>query len=114
MIWVSLAILPEPPVAKLPAVRPIQFDGRLGGVAAILLVSSEQVLANYCWRPVVQTAVRAFGILFLPPAFDLSLRIRQMQEPICIEALVPESSIEALCVTVLHRFPRLDMANRNP
>ena len=71
MLLVPLAIPPEPPVAiisrctaahsrqgragfarrsePLPAstdVRPTQLDGRLGGVAAILLVSSEQVLAN--------------------------------------------------------------------
>ena len=41
----AVARLSEPLPANT-AVRPHQLDGRLGGVAAILLVSSEQVLAN--------------------------------------------------------------------
>jgi len=53
--------------------------------------------------------MRPLRIVFLSPAFDLPFHIRQVQEPLRVQTLVPESSIEALHMTVLHWFSGLDM-----
>ncbi len=45
---------------------------------------------------VVEATVRTHLIVVLPPLFDLLLGVLQRQEPMLIEALLPQSPIERL------------------
>ena len=81
-------------------------------MASILLVSSEQILANSVRRPVSQTAVWPLSVVFLSPSFDLPPRISQIHEPVRVQAFVSEASVEALNMAVLHRLSRVEYERR--
>jgi hypothetical protein len=59
-----------------------------------------------------KTAVRARGVVTDAPRFDRAPRIGETEEPVLVQALVPESAIETLDEGVLHRLPRPDEAQR--
>lgn len=52
--------------------------------------------------------MRTVGVVGPAPAFDLELSVLQGKEVVLVEALDPESPVEALDVGVLHRLPRLN------
>jgi hypothetical protein len=60
-------------------------------------------------RAIAKAAVRPFGIVFLAPRLDLLSRIRHVQKPVCIQALIAQPAVEALHISVLHRLSRLNM-----
>lgn len=66
------------PCPRAPSCDLLNSTGGSGGLAAILLVSSEQAFANSVWRPVVQAAVRPIPVVFLPPVFDLGFGVREV------------------------------------
>jgi hypothetical protein len=51
--------------------------------------------------------VRPVLIVVLSPAFQLLSGIVHVPEPVCIQALIAQSSVEAFHLSVLHRFARL-------
>ena len=51
------------------------------------------------------------GIILLPPCFDLAPCISQSGEPVEVQALIPELSLEAFDKGILHGFPRIDVDN---
>src|SRR5207248_1885721 len=59
-------------------------------------------------RAVAQSAVRPYLVVVLPPFLDLDLRLVQIHKPVLVQAFVPQTSVEALDVTVLHRLSRCD------
>jgi hypothetical protein len=58
--------------------------------------------------------VRPSDVVLDSPRFDRAPRIREMHEPALVETLVPKSPVEALDITVLNRFARLDELHRDP
>ena len=47
--------------------------------------------------------MRTLSVVFLSPGFNLVSGIGQIHEPVRVQAFIPESSVEAFHVTVLHR-----------
>jgi len=58
--------------------------------------------SKFQWRQVSQTTVRAFTLVLLSPRFDLFLGIGDIREPVGIQALVPQTPIEAFHAAALH------------
>lgn len=56
---------------------------------------------------VVQGTVWPSVVVFLPPILQLLSGIVHVPEPVCIQALVAQSSVEAFHLSVLHWFARL-------
>jgi hypothetical protein len=50
--------------------------------------------------------VRTALVILPPPPFDLGLCIGQRQEPVCIEALVTQSTVEGFDKGIVGRFAR--------
>ena len=48
------------------------------------------------WRQVVQRTMGTLAVVIESPSFDLTSRITQTREPVGIQALVPQSAVEAL------------------
>src|SRR5205085_12605916 len=61
------------------------------------------------WRAIAQTAVRSLVVILFSPVRDLRPGIGQVTKAAGIQTLIPQSSIEALHVAVLHRSPRLNV-----
>jgi hypothetical protein len=59
-------------------------------------------------RLIIQTTVRPFLIVFLPPGFDDDFGFLQRCELVLVQTLIPELAIEALAEGVLDRLTRLD------
>lgn len=55
---------------------------------------------------IAQRAVRALGVVELPPLLDQHPRFSEIAEPLPIQALVSELAVEALHKAVLPRTPR--------
>src|SRR5215831_2277044 len=72
-------------------------------------ISIAQCASELGRRPVVERAMRALAVVLLLPVVQGCSYIIQCSEPVCVEALVAQPSVEALYVTVLHRAPRLDV-----
>src|ERR1035441_1390727 len=70
-------------------------------------------LPELLWRSVVERAVRTFAVVLLPPACQGIPYIIQRTEPVCVEALVAQSPVEALDMAILHRPSRLDVHQPN-
>ena len=51
-----------------------------------------------------QGSVRTALIVMPPPRLDLALRVRQRQEPVCVEAFVAQSAVEGLHECVVGRL----------
>src|SRR5271163_4799512 len=60
-------------------------------------------------RSIAQRTMRAFPVIFPPPVCQSRAHIVQGAEPACVQALVPQPSVEALHIPVLHRPSGLDM-----
>ncbi|ERS84667.1 hypothetical protein Q672_19275 [Marinobacter sp. EVN1] len=52
--------------------------------------------------------MRALLIVVQAPVADFFSGVSEIPEPMFIQALIPEFSVKALDVSVLHRFPGLD------
>ncbi len=65
-------------------------------------------LGKLCWRQVGQRTMRALGVVLDTPGFDRRLRVRQRQEPVFVQALIAQSSIETFHVGVLVRLAGSD------
>src|ERR1039457_2697953 len=68
----------------------------------------------WCWRrlcrgPVGERTVRALAVVLHPIVIQRAPNIIQSPEPAHIQALIAQSSVEALYVAVLHRPTWLDM-----
>ena len=70
------------------------------------------MLAMQCgvlgWRHAPAAAVRPDLVVILAPGGDSRPRLGQGFEPVLVQALIAELSVEALDVAVLHGFPGLD------
>lgn len=55
--------------------------------------------------------MRSLGIVHLPPCFDLFSCVSKGSEPVKVQALISELSLEAFDKAILHRFPGIDMDN---
>lgn len=53
--------------------------------------------------------MRSVFVVVLAPILQLFGGIRKAQEPVCIQALIPEAAVEALDETVLHWLAGLDV-----
>ena len=49
-----------------------------------------------------------FAVVVLLPILDDRAGVLQVQEPVAVEALIPEPAVETLNVGILHRFSRFD------
>src|SRR5262249_10696497 len=66
------------------------------------------LLRKLAGRPSAKrTVFPSFVVLLFPRGHDPS-RLFEVEEPVLIEALVPEPAIEAFYKAVLHRFSRLN------
>src|ERR1039458_8264264 len=70
-------------------------------------------LPELLWRSVVERAVRTLPILLLAPGCQGTPYIIQRAEPVRVEALVAQPSVEALDMAILHRPSRLDVHQPN-
>src|ERR1700683_2435786 len=66
-------------------------------------------LPELLWRSVVERAVWAVTVVLLPRARHAAPYIIKAAEPVRVEALVAQSSVEALDMSILHRPAGLDM-----
>ena len=57
---------------------------------------------------VAQRRVKPSAVVVLPPIFNDRAGVLQVQEPVAVEALIPEPAVETLNVGILHRLARLD------
>src|ERR1019366_2269705 len=64
-------------------------------------------------RPVCERAVRTFAVVLMTPACQDAPYIIQRAEPVRVEALVAQPSVEALDMSILHRPSRLDVHQPN-
>src|SRR5208337_1444411 len=64
-------------------------------------------------RSVVERAMRPLAVVLLPPACQGTPYIIQRAEPVRVEALVAQPSVEAFHMTILHRPSRLDVHQPN-
>ena len=46
----------------------------------------------------------AVGVVALPKAFDVKARVGEGEEPVAVQALIPQSTIDAFDVRILNRF----------
>jgi hypothetical protein len=60
-------------------------------------------------RQMAQTAVRSLLVILFLPGRDLSPRVEQILKPTQVQALFSDSSVKALDVRVLRRFPGLNV-----
>src|SRR5207253_10286542 len=60
-------------------------------------------------RPISQTTVRAFFVVFDFPRRDLAPRIEQVLKPTHIQAFFPQPPVKAFYVRVLRWFSRLNV-----
>ena len=51
--------------------------------------------------------MRAHFVVVAPPARNLLARVAQRQEPVLVEALIPEPAVETLYVRILRRAARI-------
>ena len=64
-------------------------------------------------RPVAQTAVGPFAIVLISPRCDLRSGVDQIAKPVRIQTFIPQPTVEALHVAVLHRPPWLNVDQLN-
>src|SRR4029077_20437094 len=67
------------------------------------------ILPELLRRPVVERAVWTFAVVLPPPACQGASYVIERAEPVSVEALVAQPSMEALDMSVLHRPARLDV-----
>jgi hypothetical protein len=70
-----------------------------------MVAASHQELRRRAAR---EAAVRPDGVVVAPPALDQLAGVREAEEPLLVEALVPQPAVEALHVRVLHRLAGAD------
>lgn len=63
---------------------------------------------------VAESTVRTFFVVVPPPSFDLVPRIIQAEEPMLVEAFLPEPAVEGLDIGVVRRLPGMTSAPSNP
>jgi hypothetical protein len=71
-------------------------------------------MGKACWRSVPQRAVRSFLVVISAPFLDFASRVVETGEPVSVQALIPQPSVEAFHVGVLHRFAWLNEFQSNP
>ena len=60
-------------------------------------------------RAVAQATMGPLAIVLLFPLRNLTLGVRQVRKPVCVQALLSEPSIKALRMAVLDRLSGLDV-----
>jgi hypothetical protein len=85
------------PLPASTAVQSTDVDGWGGGHPAGELRADFRELL---WRPVCEAAVWPICVIFLTPAFDLALRVCQVQEPTRIQALITQVTVKAFHMSV--------------
>src|SRR6266481_1092273 len=80
-----------------------------GGLAAVFSTVPGRGFCKLFRCTIAERRVRTALVVVLTPCFDRLPGLRQAAEPVFIEALVPQSSIETLHVSVLHRSSGLDI-----
>ena len=65
--------------------------------------------SKFLGRPISQTAVRTFFVVFDSPRCDLSPRIEQVLEPAHVQTLFSQPSVKALDECILGRLARLNV-----
>ena len=71
-------------------------------------------MRRFGWGDVAEGAVGSAVIVIMSPGFGDPPGFREASEPVLIEALIPEASIEALAGAVLHRLSGLDKVVPDP
>ena len=68
--------------------------------------AASRILAGeLTWRPVRERCVRTTLIVFLPPAFDQHLGLPHISEPVRVQALGSEGTVEAFYKSIVRRLP---------
>lgn len=68
--------------------------------------ANPDLAGKFRWRPVGQSPVRTTHFVFQPPGFDQLLRFRQALEPVGIQALASEGSVERFAKGVVGWLPQ--------